>query len=188
MNLLLAARNAVAFVFCTLLGYIASSFLPEGAWFIFAYVLITYHLFLVWLVMTAEYETGFTPPIGLTILTHPICLILVVFLGIELRHIPYFGLIRYVVPALGVFEIKWLFSRGKKKNEVAVSSEKAGAAAVTRAAAVSAAATVDDYQYWLRYLAQPNRPPRVPGMSVQDEYKQWILVRAKNRLAAHPKR
>jgi hypothetical protein len=188
MDLLLAARNAAAFVFCTLLGYIISSFFPEGAWSVFAYALITYHLFLVWLVMTAEYETGFTPPIGLTVLAHPICLALVVFLGIELRHIPYFGLIRYVVPALAVFEIKWLFARGKKKKEVLDSSEKAAAAAATRAAAVSAAATVDDYTDWLHYLAQPNRPPRLPGMSVQDEYKQWLLVRAKNRYAAHPKR
>ena len=187
MNLLLAIKNVVAFVFCTLAGYIVSSFLPEGAWFIFAYVLVTYHLFLVWLVMTAEFEAGFTPPIGSTILTHLICLILVVFIGIELRHIPYFGLIRYVVPALGVFEIKWLFDRGKKKKEVEVSSQKAAAAAARAASAVTAAVTVDDYQEWLRYLAMPDRPPRKPGTTVEDEYKQWLLARARSRLAPHPR-
>jgi len=187
MNLLLAIKNAVVFVFCMLAGYIVSSFLPEGAWLIFAYVLITYHLFLVWLVMTSGFDAGFTPPIGSTILTHLVCLILVVFLGIELRRIPYFGLIRYIVPALGLLEIKWLFNRGKKKRDVEVLSEKAAAAAARAANAVTAAVTVDDYQEWLRYLAQPDRPPRKPGISVEDEYKQWLLARARGRLAAHPK-
>ncbi|MGA3343345.1 MAG: hypothetical protein ABSC76_00630 [Terracidiphilus sp.] len=188
MNLLLAAKNAVAFVFCVLFGYIASTFLPEGAWFILAYMLITYHLFLVWLVMSADYETDLTLPIGSIALTHLICLTLVVSLGIGLRHVPYVGLIRYVVPALGVFEIKWLFRRGMKKKQVQVSAEKAAKAAATKAAAVAASATVDDYRDWLRYLALPNRPPRQPGMTVEDEYKQWLLARAKSRLAIHPKR
>jgi hypothetical protein len=126
--------------------------------------------------------------IGLIALTHLTCLALVVGLGIGLRYIPFFGLIRYIVPALGVFEIKWLFGRGMKKKEVRVSSEKSAATAAAVAAAVSAAATVDDYQEWLRYLAKPNRPPRKPGMSVEDEYKQWLLDRARSRLPAHPKR
>lgn len=188
MNLLLAAKNAVAFGFCTLLGYIVSSFFPEGAWFILAYTLVTYHLFLVWLVMNADHETGLPLPIPSIALTHLICLTFVVGLGIGLRHIPFVAPLGYVVPALGVFEIKWLFRRGMKKKEVQDSAEKAAAAARIEATAVAAAATVDDYRDWLRYLAQPNRPPRRPGMSVDDEYKQWLLTRAKNRIAGHPKR
>jgi hypothetical protein len=51
------------------------------------------------------------------------------------------------------------------------------------AKAVAATVTVDDYQEWLKYLAMPNRPPRKPGQTVQDEYKQWILARARSRIA-----
>jgi hypothetical protein len=187
MSLLLATRNAVAFVFAALAGYIVSSFLPEGAWFILAYLLITYHLFLLWLVLSADYEKDLTPPIGSTILVHLLCLILVVFVGIGLRHVPFVGLIRYALPAVGIFEIKWLFDQRKKKKQIEISAEKAAADAARAATAVAAAATVDDYQDWLRYLSKPDRPPRKPGMTVEEEYKQWLLARARGRLPVHRK-
>jgi hypothetical protein len=124
----------------------------------------------------------------LTILTHLVFLALIVLLGIVGRHIPFFTWIRYFVPALAFFEVKWLLRSGMKKIEVQVHSEKAARAAATVAAAVAAAATIDDYQEWLRYLAKPNRPPRMPGMTVEEEYKQWLLARARNRLTPHLKR
>ena len=70
-----------------------------------------------------------------------------------------------------------------KKKTVPVSKQKTEAAA----AAIAASVTVDDYQEWLKYLAQPGRPPRNPGVSVQDEYKQWLLARARSRMAPRPK-
>jgi hypothetical protein len=70
------------------------------------------------------------------------------------------------------------------KKEVRVADEKAAAVAD----ALAATATVDDYQEWLKYLALPNRPPRKPGVSVQDEYKQWLLARARAKVAPNPKR
>lgn len=181
MDLLQVGRNAVAFVFCVLLGTIIASFLPEGAWFTIVYMLITCHLFFGWLVMTKEHQTGLTLPIGLTILTHLVFLSFIVCLGIVRHYIPFFMWIRYVVPALAFFEVKWLLRSTEKKKEAEVSSAKAARAA----AAVAAAASIDDYQEWLRYLARPNRPPRKPGMTVEEEYKQWLLERAKNRQATH---
>ncbi len=184
MDLLQVGRNAVAFVFCALLGTIIASFLPEGAWFTSAYMLITCHLFFGWLVMTKEHETGLPLPIGPTILTHLVFLALVVCLGTVGRHIPFFVWIRYFIPVLAFLEVKWILRSTKKMKEVEVSSENAARIA----AAVAAAATIDDYQEWLRYLARPDRPPRRPGMTVEEEYKQWLVARAKNRLAAHPRR
>jgi len=55
-------------------------------------------------------------------------------------------------------------------------------------AARAAAASLDDYQEWFRYLAMPNRPPRKPGMTVEEGYRQWLLERAKSRIAVHPNR
>jgi hypothetical protein len=135
--------------------------------------------------MIAEHETGFSLPIGSTIVTHLACLALVVCFALGRGHIPFFGWIRLFVPALAPFEVNWLF-KGRIKNapkKVPVSKEKAEAVA----AAIAATATVDDYQEWLKYLAQPSRPPRKPGMSVQDEYKQWLLARARAKVAP-PKR
>jgi len=184
MDLVQAGRNAVAFVFCVLLGTIVASFLPEGGWFTFAYLLITCHLFFGWLVMTKEHETGLALPLGPTILTHLVFLALIVCLGIGRHYIPFFVWIRYFVPALAFFEVKWIGLSSEKIKEVQASSEKAARIA----AAVAASASIDDYQEWLRYLARPDRPPRMPGMTVQEEYKQWLLARSKSRFATPTKR
>lgn len=184
MDLLQVGRNAVAFVFCVLLGYVPASFLPEGAWFTIAYLLIASHLFFGWLVMTGEHDAGFNLPIGATIVTHLAFLALVIGFGICGRFIPFFEWIRYIVPALAYFEVKWLFGIERTRDELQVRSEKVARAA----AAIAGSASVDDYKDWLRYLAQPNRPPREPGMTVEQEYRQWLLARAKNRPPARPRR
>lgn len=81
----------------------------------------------------------------------------------------------------------WLFkgqnAKEKEKSAVPVSKVKSDLVV----AAVAASVTVDDYEEWLHYLAQPNRPPRKPGMSVQDEYKQWLMARARAKIAPQTK-
>ena len=64
----LASKNGAAFIVSSLIGFVVARYLFEGAWAIFAYILISYHLFLVWLVITAEHETGFSLPIFTTFL------------------------------------------------------------------------------------------------------------------------
>ena len=44
-----------------------ASFLPAGAWANYAFILISYHLFLAWLVIDADQQTGFSLPVGSTI-------------------------------------------------------------------------------------------------------------------------
>jgi len=183
-------KNGVVYMICAVIGYAIAHFLPPGLWAIFAYLLITYHLFLAWLVVTAEHKVGISLPIGMTILTHTACLAVVVCFAMGRNTIPFFGLIRLFVPALAPFEVEWLFkarNQNTTDKAVPVSKDDAAQKAAAVANAVAAAATIDDYQEWLKYLAQPNRPPRKPGMSVQDEYKQWLLARARSRVASHPK-
>jgi hypothetical protein len=178
-----------AFVVSNLIGFLAGLyFMPNFAVSFFAAILISFHLFLAWLVITAKHESGISLPIITTILTHLACLVVVVAIGIG-RHIPFFGIIRYCVPVIAIFERNWLFKGTKKGNakgaQVPKGEAERKAAAVANA--VAAAATVDDYQEWLKYLAQPNRPPRKPGTSVQDEYKQWLVARAKAKVAPPPR-
>jgi hypothetical protein len=70
--------NVVVYIVCAALGYLAGSFLPPGMWALSVSVLISYHLFLVWLLLTAEHEVGFSMPIVSSILTHVACLVVVV--------------------------------------------------------------------------------------------------------------
>jgi hypothetical protein len=134
--------------------------------------------------MTKEHELGHTLPFASTILIHLVFLVLIVCTGMARNYIPLFNWIRFLVPALAYFEVRWVLRSGMKKKKVEASAEMAA----RTAAAVAAAASIDDYQEWLRYLAMPNRPPRRPGMTVEEEYKQWLLERAKNRYAAHSRR
>lgn len=172
-------------------GGSTASFLENyGQWLPLVLILVAYHIVLAWLVINAKHETGLSLSIPETIFSHLACLVVVLFFGAIVRHVPILRLLRYAIPALAPFERDWLFkARGQNNANKRVPPSKAEAAkkAAAVANAVAAAATVDDYQEWLKYLAQPNRPPRKPGTSVQDEYKQWLLARAKSRIAPRPR-
>jgi hypothetical protein len=174
----------VVFIVCNLVGYGTTLFLPPGPWTPYIPILVSYHLFLAWLVIAADHETGLSMPIISTILTHLACIAIVVVLGLGRNVIPFYGIIRYCIPALAPFERTWLFSGGRKKKEVALSPEEAEAAKAT--AAVSSAATADDYEAWLIHLQQRNPNSVKAGVSIKDEYDQFMVARAKNRPAIAP--
>jgi hypothetical protein len=179
----LGSKNGAVCLACSLIGFLVAHYLFSGMWAVYAYILISYHLFLAWLVITAEHKTGFSLPIISTILTHLACLALVIGFTIERHYVPFFGLIRYFIPALAPFECTWLFSANpakleeeKKKETPAPAEFKA---AVSRAIAT---ATGDDYEAWSQYLAHRDPRLRKPGMSVKEEYERWMLARAKDRI------
>ncbi len=97
-------KDVVAFMFAGLLGYLAATLVPAGAWAIYASILVSYHLFLGWLVATAEHKTGVSLPIASTILTHLACLALILTLGMGRHVVPFFGIFRYGIAALAIFE------------------------------------------------------------------------------------
>ena len=77
--------NAIVFVICSIVGFVLGRYLPAGAWAAYGSILISYHLFLAWLMLTADRKVGFSLPILSTILTHMACLIVVVGLTVG-RH------------------------------------------------------------------------------------------------------
>jgi hypothetical protein len=174
---MLATKNGAIFIICSVLGFLAGHYLP-GAWSVFVSILVSYHLFLLWLVLTAEHETGFSLPIGSTILTHTACLALVVTMGIGRNIIPFFWLIRYCIPALAPFECNWLFSGEKRKNK-----KDELRASQPIAINILEEATAEDDQAWLQYLATRNPKYRKPGLTIKDEYEQWLAARIKKRSA-----
>jgi hypothetical protein len=103
------------FLICSGIGYLIGHYMGNGALAAYLSILVSYHLYLGFLVMIAEKETGFSLPIAQTIVTHAACLALVVGIAMVRHSIPFFGVIRLLVPAIAPFEVTWLFGGGRKK-------------------------------------------------------------------------
>ncbi len=162
--------RVLAYVLSALLGYLAGHWL-QGNWGILVSILVAYHLFLAYLVLTAEHKTGFSMPVGSTILTHASFLAIIVCLGIGGRFIPFFRLIGLCIPALAPFESHWLFSSGNK--------EASNVGAPVNAA--FAEATREDYAEWMTFVAKQKPPFPRPGCSLPAEYERWLNARNKGR-------
>ncbi len=167
----LEGRDVVAFVFAGLLGFAAGRLMPPGAWALYTSILVSYHLFLGWLVMTSD-RKGVSLPVVSTFVTHLAFLALILPIGIARHYIPFFGILRYCIAGLAVFERGWLFSgeEGRPRTEVEVPS-----------AAPAIAATGEDYQAWLSYLERRGPNAAKVGTSVKAEYEQWMLARLQKR-------
>src|SRR5579859_2546172 len=197
------------FLVCSGVGYLLGHYLPDP-WATYVSILVSYHLFLFYLVITAEHDAGFAMPVLQTIVAHAACLAVLIGLAIGRRYVPFLGIVRLFVPALAPFEANWLFSKGAPRraappeetgNTAAVAAstaaspnESANASETpssTEAPATSVAPaapkeeyTADDHTAWLTYLAQPRRAFRKPGMSVGDEMKLWLAARPLGKAAA----
>lgn len=168
----LEGRDVVAFMFAGLLGFAAGRLMPPGAWAVYTSILVSYHLFLGWLVMTSDRKAGVSLPVVSTIVTHLAFLALILPIGIARNYIPFFGLLRYCIAGLAVFERGWLFSgeESRPRTEDEIPS-----------AAPAIAATGEDYQEWLRYLERRGPNAAKVGTSVRQEYEQWMLARSQSR-------
>ena len=160
-------RDLVAFVVAAVVGFLTSYITPEGPWAAYVPVLVNYHLFLAWLVLTEERETGIAMPIISTTLTHLACMAVVASFVSGRHFIPYFGVIRFGVASLAIFECGWLFVKSEKKK-------------IVHAAAVPTSSS-EDYKEWLNELAQQRSSPAAHGASLKVEYEKWLLTRAQNR-------
>lgn len=169
-------KDIAAFVFAGLFGYLVGSLIHDVSWSVYVSILVSYHLFLAWLVITADHEGGFSLPILSTILTHLACLALILTLGMGHNFVPFFGILRFGIAGLAVFECRWLFS-GKARQAQTPKNQDVPKEVVLEGA------TGADYEEWLRHLSQRKVSSRIAGTSVKDEYEQWLLARAKKRTA-----
>jgi hypothetical protein len=170
--------DLIAFLVCAVVGYFVGSLLPEGSWAVYTSILVFYHLFLAWLVVDSGRDHGFSLPVGSTIATHLACLAIVIAYAAAHGVIPLFGLLRYGVAALALFERNWLFSDGRERiPEAKVLVAPVSAEAVSSVEEASA----EDYDAWMQHLAHRNSLTRKPGVTIQQEYEQWMMARAKSR-------
>jgi len=216
----LATKDGAAFVVCNLLGFLLASMLPHGTLAIVVSILISYHLFLTWLLISADRTVGVSLPIFSTIFTHACCMAVVVALPFARHAIPLFSLIRFGASYLAKFERDWLFRAETKQPKPKVetipletnqpastpivtayvpitgmldahgNASSAGTAAVAEAARADSFAPAsiaashsqsDDHEEWIRYLRQPIRTYRKPGVTLQEENRLWLLARARGK-------
>jgi len=167
-------KDFVVFMLACELGWIASKFVPPGTLADYTSILVAYHLFLVWLVISAVGETGVSLPVGSTILIHLACLAIALFLAMAQHFVPFFGIIRFSVALIAIFERGWLFSGKISKPKVQDLPDTSP----------KATATPKEYEEWLKYLAQRKHVIRAPGDSLKAEYEQWLLARRRAEQAS----
>lgn len=163
----------LAYILSSLIGLAIGHYLPQGTAAALAYTLISYHLYLLYLVMRSRSEKGLSLPVGQTILTHMAFLVVLVGLPYMREQIPFFSLISLLVPGLAPFETKWLFS-GQGQAISKVEEEKP---------VDTASATAEDHQEFVAYLRNRHRPFKRPGATVDDEFGAWLADRAKKKAA-----
>jgi len=169
--------DLIVFFVSVFIGLFVASLLPPGAWANYGFILVSYHLFLVWLVVDSDKRASISLSIISTILTHAACLVLIIAIATGGGHIPFFGLLRTGVVVMAIFERDWLFSGGKKKIKIEpiVTAE---------AAAATDDVSGEDYEAWIQHLSHRSAASRKPGTSVRDEYAQFMIARAKKKAAA----
>jgi hypothetical protein len=245
--------DIVAFAISNLIGFGIGLLIPDHTIGIYVSILVSYHLFLFWLANSGDRKFGLSMPLPATIFTHLACAFLVVCLALARAYIPFFGLFRYAIVAMALFERNWLFSvadgpvvddgpidllksrmdRGLYQppppstpilaapfaasstlaaqssaiptyqplvnlsqpvveadlpRAAPVKAETAIAQSVRRKPTVEAAkvtpilnATAQDHEDWLRERASQNPAHRKLGMTVRQEYEEWLKARYRNR-------
>ena len=177
----------IVFLICSGIGYVLGHYLPEP-WASYVSILVSYHLFLGWLVITAEHEGGLALPVLPTVLTHAACLALLIGLAMGRRSVPILGLVGIFVPGLAPFESDWLFSGGRPKKEAVkkpYEPEAVGTQTIANKAVendtgtnetVAAAAVASSGD------AATKSDESTEGEYTADEHTAWI------RYLAHPRR
>jgi hypothetical protein len=165
----------VVFALCTGAGYFAGQFIPESPATPYLPLLISYHLFVLYLVahvgVTGEQKLGLSLPLPLAILSHLACVGAMIGMVMGRQEVPLFGLLQYAVPSLAPFEVNWIFE-GAKSRHVSVEPNH------------MPAGSSDDYADFLLYLKQGKRRFQRGGRSINDEYAAWLTERNKKRAVA----
>ena len=103
----------LALIAAAAIGYVAGFLVPAGWWSIFASMLISYHLFLGWLVFSSEKKMELVRPLGYPAMTHLICIALILCIGAARFIVPHFEVFCCGVAVLALFERDWLFESVK---------------------------------------------------------------------------
>lgn len=171
----LEGEDFAAFLVAAGLGYVAGSLIQDLDWSVYISIILSYHLFLAWLVMNSSGKSALSMPLPMTLVTHAACMIVALGPAVVSNHrSPVFSLFRYSIAALALFERGWLFSGQQKKPAM----DEAGAAVP----ALSIRPTTEDELAWIEYLAKRRPGMTKPGVTIRQEHEAWLRARHEKRL------
>jgi hypothetical protein len=178
---LVKGEDLLAFMISALIAYLFASFLPDGPWVSYVFILLFYHLFLAWVVVDPDRKKVHSVSIVPIIVMHLTVLALIVGFIMARSTLPYFVILRFGIVGLALAERRMLSTWTVDKEEAAVDPK---AAAVSAAAAeVVDSLTGEEYEEWVSYLSKRDPRSVKAGTTVKQEYEQWLLARAGNRSA-----
>ena len=164
--------KGIVAILCSLIGYLIARYIPDGPLAVYAPLIISYHLILLFVAITTSQEKGVSLPIATTALYH-VAFVAVLIVSVQAREmIPYFSIVRFFIPNLALAEAAMLFSgKGAKK------AQDPSTIFIRDAASNS---TAEDYEEFIVYMRQSHRPFARAGQSVRDEFNSWLAHRAKH--------
>ena len=178
---LVKGEDLLAFMISAVIAYLFASFLPEGPWVSYVFILLFYHLFLAWVVVDPDRKKVHSVSIVPIIVMHLTVLAIIVGFIMARSSLPYFAILRFSVVGLAFGERRMLSTWTVEKEEAPVDAK---AAAVSAAAAeVVDSLTGEEYEEWVSYLSKRDPRSVKAGTTVKQEYEQWLLARARNRSA-----
>ncbi|UWZ82691.1 hypothetical protein [Occallatibacter riparius] len=164
----------VVYVLCAGVGYLAGNYLPASAATPYIPVLVSYHLFVLYLIMhvgvTGVQKIGLSMSVPMAIVGHLCFVGAMIGMVLGREKVPLFGLLQYVVPGLAPFEVRWLFER-PKTSHVAMEPEN------------MPQGTHDDYAEFTEYLRGKRKFQRA-GRTANEEFSMWRADREKQRKVA----
>lgn len=172
--------DLLVFVAACLLGLTVQVYLPNEPWSTGIGVLVAYHLFLAWLLISSDQGVPLGKNTFSTITTHLACMAVAYSCAWSAQEvgnyaffalIPGFRFLGFFITLLAFHEQRWLLT-GQTKS--AQPEQPA-------APAPDMTLTGEDYEEFLRYLATRNPMSVPPGTSVTTEYTQWRRARARSR-------
>ena len=95
----------LALIAAAAMGFLAGLFVPAGSWSIFASMLISYHLFLDWLVLTSEKKIEMVRPFSYPATLHFASIVVIGSLGTARFIVPHFELFCGGVAVLALLSV-----------------------------------------------------------------------------------
>lgn len=172
----LEGPDIAAFVLAGLAGYATGTLIPDVDVSVYVSMLVSYHLFLLWLLLSQSEKTGLSMPLWATALTHAGCMVLVITPATMIGHTGITRLVfRYGIVGLALFERNWLFSKeepmkGSLDQEMVATPE-----------GPRIRPTAEDELAWLEYLKIRRPGMTKAGVTIRQEHEAWLTARHQQR-------
>ena len=167
----LEGEDFAAFLVSAGVGFVVGSLIQDLDWSVYLSIIVSYHLFLAWLVMNSSGKAGLSMSLPATVLTHAACMVVALGPAVISSHkSPVFSLFRYGIAALALFERGWLFSAEQQKTPTMEEAENA-------VPALSIKPTAEDEVAWIEYLSKRRPGMTRPGVTIRQEHEAWLRSR-----------